>query len=291
RPARRKQGPHMTGPAQQPDDPRPLVTRPRIGLTMVIAAAGLLLGIVAPMVAFLVIRGRSAPGGPGVLPVLVVAGVAVLLVLVVLFLARRAARRVTDRFLRETGPIERGIPAQATVISMADTGLTVNKNPRVRLELDVRTADGHNWRAVTVATVSRVATGHYLPGAVVSVVVDPLDPQRVALADIMGQAPAARAPDPALVQRIEEVSRYNDRLHRSGEPARAHVVRVESIGAAEGGELLSLVVRVLPVGAEPFLAEAAGVVDAQAAARCRPGSEVRVRFDSSDQARVGLDRV
>jgi Short C-terminal domain len=51
----------------------------------------------------------------------------------------------------------RGKPASATVTSIADTGITINDNPRVRLTLHVVPQDEEPFDVVKAVTVSRVS--------------------------------------------------------------------------------------------------------------------------------------
>lgn len=149
---------------------------------MVLAGAGLLVGIIGPAIAYVVIRGRVAPGGPSVALVLVIAGVVAVGVSIALWLALRAASRTAAALLGRRRTLVGGVPASATVVSITDTGLTVNKDPQIRLVLDIAANDGGTRRVVVLALISRVEVGRYTPGAVVDVLVDPRDPGRVELA-------------------------------------------------------------------------------------------------------------
>ncbi len=84
-----------------------------------------------------------------------------------------------------------GLPAQATIVRIWDTGMTVNDDPVVGFLLDVRPASGAPWQAETKQLVSRLAVPAVQPGAVVAARYDPADHTRVSL------ALADRAPEPA----------------------------------------------------------------------------------------------
>jgi hypothetical protein len=75
-----------------------------------------------------------------------------------------------------------GRQGTATVTAIRDTGLTVNENPQVELDLQVA-VDGAAPYAVTHRqVVSRVAIPAFQPGATVPVRVDPADPQTLLIA-------------------------------------------------------------------------------------------------------------
>jgi hypothetical protein len=52
--------------------------------------------------------------------------------------------------------LETGTSAQATVINIQDTGVTINMNPRVKLTLQVQPEGQSPFQATKVATVSRL---------------------------------------------------------------------------------------------------------------------------------------
>jgi hypothetical protein len=75
-----------------------------------------------------------------------------------------------------------GRQGTATVTAIRDTGLTVNENPQVELDLQV-TVDGAAPYAVTHRqVVSRVAIPAFQPGATVPVRVDPADAHTILIA-------------------------------------------------------------------------------------------------------------
>jgi hypothetical protein len=75
-----------------------------------------------------------------------------------------------------------GVLAEATVVQIWDTGVTVNHDPVVGFLLDVKPADGRPaFQAKTRALVSRLAVARVQPGATLRVTFDPHDTTRVAL--------------------------------------------------------------------------------------------------------------
>ena len=75
-----------------------------------------------------------------------------------------------------------GLPGQATITSIRDTGTTINEHPLVELGLDV-TLEGRPPYAVThTQLINRLAVGGFTPGAIVPVRVDPVDPTSLLVA-------------------------------------------------------------------------------------------------------------
>ena len=75
-----------------------------------------------------------------------------------------------------------GVPGQATITTIRDTGTTINDHPVVELGLDV-TLDGRPPYAVThTQLINRLAVGGFTPGAIVPVRVDPANPTSLLVA-------------------------------------------------------------------------------------------------------------
>ena len=75
-----------------------------------------------------------------------------------------------------------GIPGQARVERIRDTGAVVNENPQVQLQLTVTIPGRDPYPAVLAQIVSRIALGRFQPGAVMPVRVSPSDPQSLMIA-------------------------------------------------------------------------------------------------------------
>jgi hypothetical protein len=93
---------------------------------------------------------------------------------------------IADRFTgeREAKQIRAvGVPADATIVKIWDTGVTVNNDPVVGFLLEVH-PDGPGqapFQAKTKALVSRLAVPRVQPGAHLRVSFDPKDTTRVAV--------------------------------------------------------------------------------------------------------------
>jgi len=72
-----------------------------------------------------------------------------------------------------------GRPAEATILEIRDTGMTLNDDPVVDFVLEVRPEGMEPYRARTRMPISRIEIPRFQPGAIVRVNVDPNDPSRV----------------------------------------------------------------------------------------------------------------
>jgi hypothetical protein len=74
-----------------------------------------------------------------------------------------------------------GQEAEALVLAIRDTGMTVNDDPIVAFRLQVRPEGGAPYEVETRGLVGRLDVPQVQPGAVLPVAIDPKDPMRVAL--------------------------------------------------------------------------------------------------------------
>lgn len=75
-----------------------------------------------------------------------------------------------------------GRAADALVLDIWDTGITVNDDPVVAFRLEVRPREGSPYEVETRGFVSRLHIPQIQPGATLPVAIDPDDPTKVALA-------------------------------------------------------------------------------------------------------------
>jgi hypothetical protein len=195
--------------------------------------------------------------------------------------------------MRPSPLLKTGEPAKATVLKAWDTGVTVNMNPRIGLLLEVRPQGRAAYQTETTAVVSRLQAAWYVPGQVVDVRFDAKKPTRVALVDFAGAEPSPQAAAPTVDAEAihRELDAYNERLLACGESARATIVRADPVGimVRDNNPAVKFLLKVYPVGVEPFLAEAAGIISETAVAKYQPGCEIWVRFEATDKTRVGMD--
>ena len=103
------------------------------------------------------------------------------------------------RLLRQTGA-----PAEAEILRIWDTGITVNDDPVIGMEVEVTPAEGDPYQAVIPKTwISRLDIPQFQPGRILAVRYDPDNPTRVAVDNPPFPAlreepepPESNAPDP-----------------------------------------------------------------------------------------------
>lgn len=75
-----------------------------------------------------------------------------------------------------------GTAAKATILRVWDTGITVNDDPVIGMDVQVYPAEGESWRAtIPKSLISRLDIPQIQPGQIVPVRFDPHNPWRVAL--------------------------------------------------------------------------------------------------------------
>ncbi len=134
-------------------------------------AAAAVFGVVVSLAVFLVaivvlLVLAGTPAGYGIALALVAA-------------AAGACWAVWRSHRRTRALLEQGVPAEATVLEVWHTGLTINDNPRVGLRLEVRPAGGPPYGARTRMVIPRLMAGQLRAGSVLKVRYDPQNPQRV----------------------------------------------------------------------------------------------------------------
>jgi hypothetical protein len=85
--------------------------------------------------------------------------------------------------------LKSGVSAPAVILSVKDTGVTMNDNPQARLHLRVMPMSGEPFEAETTMFVGRFQVAMFVPGATVMVKYDPADKTKVAFEGFGAPAP------------------------------------------------------------------------------------------------------
>jgi len=101
-----------------------------------------------------------------------------------------------DTGMSEAKDLQRtGVAAQAEILAIGETGLTVNDNPVITLDVEVRPADRPPYRGtIKRLLISRLEVPQFQPGRIIPVRFDPRDPSRVSFD--LGPPKAAGTGDP-----------------------------------------------------------------------------------------------
>ncbi len=89
-------------------------------------------------------------------------------------------------FLRMMLPreIRNGVVARARVLRVWDTGVSINDNPQVGLQLEIPTPEGSSFQAEAKTLVSRLNVALVQPGVEAEVKYDPQNPKRMQVMEI-----------------------------------------------------------------------------------------------------------
>jgi len=96
-------------------------------------------------------------------------------ILVFIFSIIRKTRKDKDNLLKT------GEPAKARILSVSDTGVTVNNNPRIALQLEVTPQKGVSFNVKIHTLISRLQPMPYQPGMILQVRYDPNNLKSVAI--------------------------------------------------------------------------------------------------------------
>lgn len=144
--------------------------------------------LVAGIVPLIFILGNSGNGlGDGFSMEKMVPIVMIPIILIIVILAMRP-------LMRQAFPptIKNGITAEAEVLNVRDTGTTINDDPLVALQLEVRPSMAAAFQVEYKTLVSRLEVSQYRPGCKAVVLYDPANPKRMVLKSIdLSTTPAA----------------------------------------------------------------------------------------------------
>ncbi|MBG0815510.1 hypothetical protein [Planomonospora sp. ID82291] len=177
-----------------------------------------------------------------------------------------------------------GVPAAAVVLSMRDTGMTVNDQPLVGFELEVRPEGAAPYRVAHRETLPRLLVGAVLPGSALSVRIDPADPRRLA---VDWSRPPGRQ-EPVVAEHLSAA----DLLAR-GLPGTATVTGtfdLNGMTADNGDPIVGFVLQVAPGdGRAPYQVRLGHRVPPAHLHRTVPGTRLPVRIAAEDPEKVAVD--
>ncbi|GAA2876696.1 hypothetical protein GCM10010517_37940 [Streptosporangium fragile] len=180
--------------------------------------------------------------------------------------------------------LDGGVPATAVVVSMRDTGMTVNDMPMVAFELEVRGEGTAPYRVPHRETLPRLLVGAVLPGTLLAVMVDPVNPNRLTVD--WGAFPDQAGP------RATEYLSAADLIAR-GLPGTATVegtFSTDGMTAENGDPIIGFALRVTPgTGGAPYQVRIGHRVPPAHLHRAVPGTRLPVRIAPEDPEKVAVD--
>ena len=196
-----------------------------------------------------------------------------------------------------------GIDGKALITEVKDTGVTINRNPQVKLTLQIKNSFGQSYTTTCRTLVSRINPFIFQPGMEVPVKIDPKNEQNVII-DMSGkQKTATSSYQPAaagnnslmnetlLKAELEKMQQENDAIRLSGKPARAVITQYTWLGAYVNGNnpYVELALEVLPDASPAFSAKTKGVIAEASVEKYQPGKQIFVKYDFYDNSKVTID--
>ncbi|GLW05649.1 hypothetical protein Misp01_07790 [Microtetraspora sp. NBRC 13810] len=184
----------------------------------------------------------------------------------------------------DPGLLTAGLPATALVVSMKDSGMTVNDMPLVGFELEVRREGADAYAVAHRETVPRLLVGAVLPGTLLAVRLDPADQLRLA---VDWSVPPRQGETP-----VRERLSAAELLAR-GLPGIATVLGTFSLNGMEadnGDPILGLQLEVTPEsGRMPYQVRIGHRVPLALVRLTVPGTRLPVRIAGEDPEKVAID--
>jgi hypothetical protein len=193
--------------------------------------------------------------------------------------------------------LQTGLDATAVIVNTWDTGMRINDNPRIGMELQVQPPNGAPFQVRIEQTVSIVHMPMYQPGVNLQVKYDPADPRNLAIVGVLGSAQPGGMPGypgaaPAVTQAqadqwAVQTKALQDSLS-NGPTAPARVVQYQPAGFFVNGNnpAVNLQLEVQPPTGPKFVALTQCVVNASAVAKYQPGQMVTVHYNPNDFTKV-----
>ncbi|MFH1684566.1 MAG: hypothetical protein ABIA67_06765, partial [Candidatus Margulisiibacteriota bacterium] len=181
--------------------------------------------------------------------------------------------------------MKEGVPGTATILGMQETGVSMQGGLYflVKFVLQVTPKGRSPYQVETKSMVSRLTIAQFQPGAVISVMIDPNDPQKVAMMDQTSASAGMGGAQQAQLQMLQQIDTKNKQILASGVSAKAKILTATPMGININGPnpAMTFDVQVQPQGQPPFTAQCKGVIGAPAVAKFQPGKMLFVKYNPS----------
>lgn len=204
---------------------------------------------------------------------------------------------------KEKKLLQTGVPAPAVITRIWDTGVTINNDPQIGVELQVTPSTGMPFTVQTKQLISRLQTSYYQPGTACQVRYDPNDTSTVAIESIGGSGGVADSGGsygntsytPQQIQQVQNELMKQDTLNQQimsyGTSAKAVILTYQDLNIKVNGNnpAVTLEVEVTPDDRPSFKATVKGVIKDTSVPKYQPGHEVYVKYDPNDLTKVTMD--
>ncbi len=194
--------------------------------------------------------------------------------------------------------LKNGEPGRARVLRMFETGITINDNPMVKLEMEVTPQRGPTYIATSKTVVSRLNPMMYGPGTVVAVKIDRQDPQLVVVdpdatasgstggmsSESTVNAGADAKRNAAMSELIMDSEKIRAEMMVSGKDAVGTILSSWSldVNVNNMATAMEFLVEVDLPGKPAFKVEIKGVVANDNMAKYAVGTRVKLKYDPAD---------
>jgi hypothetical protein len=186
-----------------------------------------------------------------------------------------------------------GVPGQAQIIGLRQTGLYVNNQPQVELQLQVTTAMHAPYPVTCKEVVPLILMGRLTSGQPLPVMVDPARPESVVVLWESALGPPAAGlgsplPTPA---RAADVAAEKKRLLATGVRGSATILQCQSLGMfdADGSPVYDLLLQIVVPGQPPLQGPVRVGVPREREHRFRTGERLPIKADPTQPGRMAVD--
>ena len=189
--------------------------------------------------------------------------------------------------------VTQGVPGQAAIVGMRQTGVYLNEQPQIELRLQVTTQMHAAYDVVVKEYVPLMMLGMLSSGRPLPVKVDPADPQRVVIewenALSGGMAPGGMPP--AMGAPSGSPDEIKARLLASGVPGTARVLSSTPTGQTDvqGRPVYNMMMEVTIEGRAPIQSPAMVGIPPERAEQLEPGDTVPVKADPNNPLMMAVD--
>ena len=202
-----------------------------------------------------------------------------LLVAITIFFVVRFSLGLVRESRQRQSLLRNGERAVAEILSISDTGVTVNDNPRVALRLFVQPQSRTGFEANTKLLVSRLSLAAFQPGAKIQVRFDPNDLQKVAVEPPSMNVQPGPAPSLAASRNLPAQS------------TRATAVVLSATEAEPGGrlKLMNLLLEVRVTDQPAYQVNTRVAVAPENDFLVKPGAEINATVSATDPTQISLE--
>lgn len=184
-----------------------------------------------------------------------------------------------------------GVPGRARILAVKKTGMVINNEPVLNLEVEIIDAFGQRYTTSIKTLTSGATKTVYQPGMEVAIKIDPLKKENAVLDDEKAAPRSSINPTPAIEKEWEQTKEETTAILLRGRPARAIIKRYNWLGTYASGNdpVVELELEVMPELYPPYPGKTRAVVPEASVHLFQPGCEVKVKYDLYDMNKIVID--